>query len=168
MTNYQIINDQSGNPAYAVIPYDEFIRKFASEDAPSSEEIRAIEQAKEDYDAAIPLEVLNKIEIDGMNSIKVYREFQNLNQSELAKKNRPQPSIYLSARIWPASGHRSSPSQHRSNTENRPGRFDCVRCDYAPGEQDESGIQWRWVSGFILTRLKPLFSGVRIVGGKGC
>lgn len=65
-TNIQILKDSNGNPAFAVIPYDDYL---------------AITGTNE----LIPHEVVSKI-VDGVTPIKAWREYLNLTQEEVAAK----------------------------------------------------------------------------------
>ena len=69
-TDPQIINDESGNPAFAVIPYADYL-----------------ELVEPDYDdnVTIPHEVISA-NIDGDSMIKAWREHLGLTQAELAKR----------------------------------------------------------------------------------
>ncbi len=66
-TDYQIITDAQGQPAFAVIPYAEFIRRYAQ-----SEDL-------------IPHEVVSAT-VDGMPPIQAWREYLRLTQAELAAR----------------------------------------------------------------------------------
>jgi len=66
-TNIQYI-EQNGKPAFAVIPYDEYIKLLPSEDV------------------TIPHEVVGLVIKKGMNLVKAWRTHLGLTQSEIAKK----------------------------------------------------------------------------------
>ncbi len=83
MNKAQIIFDNAGQPAFAVIPWREYER-LASEDAEallSDEELydRAITKGGESF----PVEVVDRI-LTGQNPISVYRGHRNMTQNELA------------------------------------------------------------------------------------
>jgi len=76
-TKHQIINDAAGHPAFAVIPYAEYV------------------QLVEDYDAnlTIPHDVV-AASVDGDSMIKAWREHLGLTQAELAERlNISQPAL---------------------------------------------------------------------------
>ncbi len=66
-TNIQYI-EQNGKPAFAVIPYDEYIKLLPSEDV------------------TIPHEVVGLVIKKGMNLVKAWRTYLKITQSEIAKK----------------------------------------------------------------------------------
>ena len=65
-TNTQII-ERDGKPAFAVIPYEEYLRMITQE-------------------ASIPHEVAGLVIKRGMNLVKAWRTYLGLTQSEVAKK----------------------------------------------------------------------------------
>jgi DNA-binding XRE family transcriptional regulator len=67
LTNIQYI-EQNGNPVFAVIPYDEYLKLLPSEDV------------------TIPHEVVSLVIKKGMNLVKAWRTHLGLTQSEIAKK----------------------------------------------------------------------------------
>lgn len=69
-TNPQIITDDAGNPAFAVIPYAEYLELV---DAADSDEL------------TVPHEVVSA-SIDGDSMIKAWREYKGLTQQELADR----------------------------------------------------------------------------------
>ena len=78
--------ERNGKPEWAVLPYEEYLRLV--EQAEMLEDIRdydaskaAIERGDEEL---IPAEVVFAI-LDGKNPIKVWREFRNLTQQQLAE-----------------------------------------------------------------------------------
>jgi DNA-binding XRE family transcriptional regulator len=80
----QII-ERNGKPEWAVLPYEEYLRRF--EQAELLEDIRAfdefsaaIERGEEEW---IPAEVVHAI-LEGKNPIKVWREYRDLTQQQLA------------------------------------------------------------------------------------
>ena len=74
--DYQII-EHGGKPAFAVVPYDQFIAFIDSDD-----------------ESTIPHEVARAIVVDDKSMLKAWREHLNLSQSELAiKAGMTQPAI---------------------------------------------------------------------------
>lgn len=84
MTNPQIILDESGNPAFAVIPWQEFnqLAKAYSEIKMSDEDL--YDQARIDNEESFPIEVLDHL-LAGDSAIKVYRNHRNMTQKQLAQ-----------------------------------------------------------------------------------
>ena len=83
MNKPQVILDNTGQPAFAVIPWRDYER-LTSEDA------EAILSDEEHYDRAtasndesFPIEVVDQL-LAGQNPISVYRNYRGLTQSELA------------------------------------------------------------------------------------
>jgi DNA-binding XRE family transcriptional regulator len=66
-TNIQIIK-QNGKPAFAVIPYDEYLKLLPPEEA------------------TIPHEVVGLVIKKGMNLVKAWRIYLRMTQAEVAKK----------------------------------------------------------------------------------
>jgi len=86
MTEQIQIIERDGKPAWAVLPYDFYLR--LAEEAEMLEDIRdydaikaAIERGEEEL---IPGEVVNAL-LDGENPVKVWREFRGLTQQQLAE-----------------------------------------------------------------------------------
>ncbi len=78
----QIIS-QNGNPAFVVLPYEEYKRILeALEDI---EDIEAVEAAKNDTSERFPLALVEQL-ASGETPIKVFREYRRLTQTELAKR----------------------------------------------------------------------------------
>lgn len=67
LTNIQII-EQNGKPAFAVIPYDEYLKLLPDEDV------------------TIPHEVVGLVVKKGMNLVKAWRAYLGKTQTEVAKK----------------------------------------------------------------------------------
>ena len=82
--NIQII-ERNGNPEWAVIPYEEYLRLI--EEAEKLNDVReydkAIEAVKQGEEL-IPSEVVYAI-LDGENPIRVWREHRGYTQQELAE-----------------------------------------------------------------------------------
>lgn len=67
-TNIQIINGPDGQPAFAVLPYADFVKQYA--------------QARD----LIPHEVVGLNIIDGMSMPRAWREHLGLTQAEVAER----------------------------------------------------------------------------------
>ena len=81
--NVQVI-EKSGEPEWAVIPYDDFQRLL--EDAEMLQDIGAYDEAKRALaggEELVPSEVTYAI-LDGGNPIRVWREYRKLTQQQLA------------------------------------------------------------------------------------
>lgn len=81
LTKYQVI-EQGGRPAFAVVPYDDFMVLLNERKPPVVE------------GGLIPHEIVERNALNGVSLIKCWREYLGLTQAELAKKaNMPQSSI---------------------------------------------------------------------------
>ena len=83
MTEPQIIRDNRGKPAFAVIPWQEY-QHLKAENAvnpPTDEEL--YDEAKSSSDEAFPIEVADRL-LAGENPIKVYRSLRGMTQNQLA------------------------------------------------------------------------------------
>jgi len=81
MTKPQIIY-QDDEPAFVVLPYAEWL---ATIDEDEADEIAA-QQARDDDDGTrYPMEVITRLS-DGESPIRVYRDFHELTQEQLAEK----------------------------------------------------------------------------------
>lgn len=81
--NIQII-ERNGNPEWAVIPYEEYLRLV--EEAEMLSDVRDYDAALEDIEQGeelVPSEVVYAI-LDGENPIRVWREYRGYTQKELA------------------------------------------------------------------------------------
>ena len=82
MSDPQVILDDSGKPAFAVIPWQEYKRwARTTERALTDEGLYDI--AKATGDESFPIEVADRL-LAGENPVKVYREYRGLTQSQLA------------------------------------------------------------------------------------
>jgi DNA-binding XRE family transcriptional regulator len=83
MTNStQIIRDQNGNPAFAVLPINEYERLLEVADEAAS--IRAFDAYKTTQPDTFPDEVANRL-LNGEHPIKVFREHRGMTQTQLAE-----------------------------------------------------------------------------------
>lgn len=84
--NFTILHDGDGAPIAVTMSFDEF-RKFAPDVAEEylSDEALAALANKEDDGTRYPFELTSRI-IDGDHPVKVYREWREMTQAELAEK----------------------------------------------------------------------------------
>ena len=90
----QIILDEAGKPAYAVIPWREYERLMpqAAEAALSDEAL--YDEAKAEGGEFFPAEVVDRL-LAGENPIRVYRTYRRMTQKQLAEAAGINP-VYLS------------------------------------------------------------------------
>ena len=82
MTDLQVILDASGNPAFAVIPWQEYERLArAADEALTDEEL--YDRAKAAEEESFPIAVADRL-LAGENPIKVYRSYRGMTQRQLA------------------------------------------------------------------------------------
>ena len=67
-TDFQIINDPDGKPAYVVVPYADFIVRFGH------------------GDGLIPNEVVGRNLVDGVPLVRAWREYLGMTQAEVADR----------------------------------------------------------------------------------
>ena len=83
MTNSaQIIRDQNGKPAFAVLPIDEYERLL--EVADEAADIRAFDAYKATRPETFPDEVASRL-LNGEHPVKVFREHRGMTQTQLAE-----------------------------------------------------------------------------------
>jgi DNA-binding XRE family transcriptional regulator len=83
MTNSaQIIRDQNGNPAFAVLPIDEYERLLEVADEAAS--IRVYDAYKATQPETFPDEVASRL-LNGEHPVKVFREHRGMTQTQLAE-----------------------------------------------------------------------------------
>lgn len=94
MISPQIILDESGNPAFAVIPWQKFnqLAEAYSEIKMSDEDL--YDQSRIENEESFPIEVLDRL-LAGENATKVYRNHRNMTQKQLAQMARINV-VYLS------------------------------------------------------------------------
>ena len=94
MTTPQIIFDEAGQPAFAVMPWREYERlTHADTDALLSDEA-LYDLAKRGGGEAFPIEVVDRL-MAGENPVRVYRSWRGLTQKGLAERAGINP-VYLS------------------------------------------------------------------------
>ncbi len=83
MTNSaQIIRDQNGKPAFAVLPIDEYERLLEVTDEAAG--IRAFDAYKATRPETFPDEVASRL-LNGEHPVKVFREHRGVTQTQLAE-----------------------------------------------------------------------------------
>ena len=84
MTKPQVILDEGGNPAFAVIPWHEYERlaTASAEASLSDEELydRAVREGEESF----PIAVVDRL-LAGENAVRVYRGYRGITQKQLAE-----------------------------------------------------------------------------------
>src|SRR3989338_928622 len=78
----QIIS-QNGQPLFVVLPYKEYQHMLAALE--EAEDIEAIELFAQDTTERFPLALVERI-ASGESAIKVFREYRELSQSDVAKR----------------------------------------------------------------------------------
>lgn len=71
LTDYQIINDKSGNPAFVVIPYEDF---------------RLFRDRTEEDSLTIPDEVVGKTVMEGKSLLCAWREYRQIRKEDMARQ----------------------------------------------------------------------------------
>ncbi len=94
MTKPQIILDEGGNPAFAVIRWREYERLIATGGEASLTDAELYDRAKADNEESFPIDVAARL-LAGENAVRVYRDYRGLTQKQLAKAVGINP-IYLS------------------------------------------------------------------------
>ncbi len=82
MTEPQVILDDRGKPAFAVIPWQEYERLARTTDRTLTDE-ELYDAAKFAGDESFPIEVADRL-LAGENSVKVYRDHRGMTQRQLA------------------------------------------------------------------------------------
>ena len=93
MAKPQVILDDSGNPAFAVIPWREYERLAAGSEADLSDE-ELYDRARAEGGEAFPIDVADRL-LAGENAVRVYRDHRGMTQKQLAGAVGINP-IYLS------------------------------------------------------------------------
>lgn len=71
LTDYQIINDKSGKPAFVVIPYEDF-KRFQGEAS--------------DETLTLPNEVVGKTVMEEMSLLRAWREYKGIDETDMARR----------------------------------------------------------------------------------
>ena len=93
MDKPQVILDDSGRPAFAVIPWREYERLAAGDEAGLSDEA-LYDRAGSEGEEAFPIDVADRL-LAGENAVRVYRNHRGMTQKQLAGAAGINP-IYLS------------------------------------------------------------------------
>ncbi len=93
MDKPQVILDDSGRPAFAVIPWREYERLAAGDEAGLSDEA-LYDRAGSEGEEAFPIDVADRL-LAGENAVRVYRDHRGMTQKQLAGAAGINP-IYLS------------------------------------------------------------------------
>lgn len=93
MDKPQVILDDSGRPAFAVIPWREYERLAAGDEAGLTDEA-LYDRAGSEGEEAFPIDVADRL-LAGENAVRVYRDHRGMTQKQLAGAAGINP-IYLS------------------------------------------------------------------------
>ena len=93
MDKPQVILDDSGRPAFAVIPWREYKRLAAGDEAGLTDEA-LYDRAGSEGEEAFPIDVADRL-LAGENAVRVYRDHRGMTQKQLAGAAGINP-IYLS------------------------------------------------------------------------
>ena len=84
MINPQIILDEGGDPAFAVIPWREYERLAAGDDEAGVSDEELYDRAKAEGGEVFPISVADRL-LAGENPVKVYREHRGTTRRRLAE-----------------------------------------------------------------------------------
>ena len=84
MIKPQIILDDGGKPAFAVIPWREYERLTTTDDEADLSDEALYDRAKAEGDEAFPIDVADRL-LAGENAVRVYREHRGMTRKELAE-----------------------------------------------------------------------------------
>ena len=83
MTRPQIIHDTAGRPAFAVIPWHDYERLTGVEIEAAASDEDLYDRAMAEGGESFPIRVVDQL-LAGENPVRVYRNYRNLTQHELA------------------------------------------------------------------------------------
>ena len=83
MNQPQVIFDEEGQPAFAVIPWSEYERLVKEDDEAALTDEELYDLAKSERGESFPAEVADRL-LAGQNPVGVYREHRGMTQGELA------------------------------------------------------------------------------------
>ncbi len=83
MTRPQIIHDTAGRPAFAVIPWHDYERLTGVEIGAAASDEDLYDRAMTEDGESFPIRVADQL-LAGENPVRVYRNYRNLTQHELA------------------------------------------------------------------------------------
>jgi len=85
MTKAQVILNEEGQPAFAVIPWQLYKRLNAFDPNFELNDEELYDNATVTNEESFPIEVADRL-LAGENSVKVYREYRGITQKRLAKQ----------------------------------------------------------------------------------
>ena len=94
MTKPQVILDDGGEPAFAVIPWREYVRLEMLDAGAGLTDEQLYDQAKSVGGESFPVEVADRL-LAGEKAVRVYREHRGMTQKQLARSASINP-LYLS------------------------------------------------------------------------
>ena len=83
MNQPQVIYDANGQPAFAVIPWEEYERLTSEDSAAQLSDIELYDLAVAEEGESFPVGLADEI-IAGQNPVLVYRNYRNMTRAELA------------------------------------------------------------------------------------
>ena len=89
MNEPQVILDNVGQPAFAVIPWRDYARLTSERAEALLSDEHLYDTAKSEEEESFPIEVADRL-LAGENPIGVYRNHRNMTQQELAAASRHQ------------------------------------------------------------------------------
>jgi len=84
VSKIQIIRDDRGSPAFAVVPWAEYVRITGDDAMDAADTARA--EAALTEPGRYPADIVRRL-VAGENAIKVFREWRRLSQEGLAKRS---------------------------------------------------------------------------------
>ena len=86
MNKPQVILDDVGQPAFAVIPWREYTRLTSSDAEALLSDEHLFDTAGKEGEESFPIEIADRL-LAGENPIGVYRSYRNMTQQELAAES---------------------------------------------------------------------------------
>ena len=83
MNQPQVIYDANGQPAFAVIPWEEYERLTYEEPETSLSDAELYDRAMEEGDESFPIDLAHRL-LAGQNPVVVYRTHRTMTQADLA------------------------------------------------------------------------------------
>ena len=84
MTKPQVILDEGGNPAFAVIPWREYERLSTASAEASLNDEELYDRAVVEEEESFPIAVVDRL-LAGENAVRVYRGYRGITQKQLAE-----------------------------------------------------------------------------------
>ena len=94
MTKPQVILDDAGKPAFAVIPWREYARLVVMDGAAELTDEELYDHAKSVREESFPIDVADRL-LAGENAVRVFRDHRGMTQKQLAGAAGINP-LYLS------------------------------------------------------------------------